>query len=132
MNHLLILIIDFSRTIKFQSSKNSSNKRVAAEEIIELDDSFATEEKKPCLISNVITNKPTAKSNKLNTLSIGVIQNRSKLTNIVKTKTTEVETPLSAPVAVTASALPSTVTSAGNSLSLLGAYSDSDNSNDSS
>lgn len=132
MNHLLILIIDFSRTIKFQSSKNSSNKRVAAEEIIELDDSFATEEKKPCLISNVIANKPTAKSNKLNTLSIGVIQNRSKLTNIVKTKTTEVETPLSAPVAVTASALPSTVTSAGNSLSLLGAYSDSDNSNDSS
>lgn len=132
MNYLFILIIEFSRTIKFQSSKNSSNKRVAAEEIIELDDSFAIEEKKPCLISNVIATKPIGKSNKLNTLNIGVIQNRSKLTNIVKTKTTEVENPFPTPVAVTTSVLSSTVTSAGNSLSLLGAYSDSDNSNESS
>lgn len=80
----------------------------------------------------MIATKPIGKSNKLNTLNIGVIQNRSKLTNIVKTKTTEVENPFPTPVAVTTSVLSSTVTSAGNSLSLLGAYSDSDNSNESS
>uniref|UniRef100_A0A336L5T3 Splicing factor YJU2 n=1 Tax=Culicoides sonorensis TaxID=179676 RepID=A0A336L5T3_CULSO len=116
---------DYIKTIKFEANKPvTGQKRVAEEEIIEISAGDLSDTKKSALKEDLLGMAGSSKvSGQKKTLSIGVMPKKNSLQGLVKKKETTAEKPPST------QEKPQVQSSLGG-LSMLGAYSDSDEQSD--
>lgn len=119
-----------TRTIKFEGNKvNTGQKRVAEEEIIEISAGDVTDSKKSTLKEDLLGMAGSSKSSGLpkKSLSIGIVTKKNMMQGLVKKKETK---PEEKATSITPNSSKETEKNSLGGLSLLGAYSDSDEQSD--